>query len=174
MHILELDYETTGLEPRVHCLLEVGARVFAPGSLEPLSEFHSLVAPAIGAAAAASSQAMAMHKESKLFERALAHKQAARDVEKDMIAWLEPFERPLVLGGNTSHFDRGFMDVHMPRLSRMLSHRHADVSGMRMCLWWLTGKDPMTGFEKTRQHTALADLDETENELAHYKQQLGL
>jgi oligoribonuclease (3'-5' exoribonuclease) len=41
-------------------------------------------------------------------------------------------QEPLVLAGASVHFDRGFIRAHMPRLNTELSHRHFDVSTLRM------------------------------------------
>jgi hypothetical protein len=40
-----------------------------------------------------------------------------------------------MLGGNTAHFDLGFLRVHMPEFAKRLSHRVFDASGFyRQCL----------------------------------------
>lgn len=167
MKFVFLDTETTGLDARKHCLIEVGARIFDDKFRDTGQSFHSLITPALGAAAAADAYAMDMHVKTGLFQRALDCQNGVKHVEDELLAWLEQAGKLPILSGNSVHFDRGFLRQHMPRVDGVFSHRHLDVSAVRMALWFINGSDPMT-VEKKRVHTAHDDLEETLAELRSY------
>lgn len=60
-------------------------------------------------------------------------------IEQDLLAisadWPSDKDRRVMLGGNTAHFDLGFLREKMPEFSKRLSHRVFDASGFyRQCL----------------------------------------
>ena len=167
MKAVFLDYETTGLDPGRHCLLEVSVRVLDQKFGDTGIRYQSLIRPLLGAAAASDDYAMSMHRQSGLFEAALASTQTPQDAEREICELLAPLGKGLVLAGNSIHFDRGFMRAHMPKLDALFGHRMLDVSAMRLAIQFLTGSDPLT-YEKRRVHRSEDDLDETIAELRHY------
>jgi oligoribonuclease len=171
MKFVFLDYETTGLIPEAHSLLEVSARVLDEKFGETGVRYHSLIRPKIGAAAASDTYAMAMHRDSGLFEDALYCQQSPEVVESELCDLLSPLAPGLVLAGNSIHFDRGFMARHMPRLNKLFGHRMLDVSALRLGIQFLTGVDPLS-YEKKRGHRSEEDLDETLAELRHYQKHI--
>jgi oligoribonuclease len=179
IRLVFLDAETTGLKPlrRLenglfepnHCLIEVAARV-TDVELSVLGTFHALIRPALDAASRADALAMKMHRTSGLYARALESRNDVNDVDRSICEFLRPFrDKTLILTGNSVHFDRRFIEAYMPGLDAELSHRHLDVSAVRLGILVSTFKDPMT-WKKNHAHTADADLDETILELTHYVQ----
>lgn len=167
MKYVFLDYETTGLDPDRHCLLEVSARVLDEKFGETGVRYHSLIQPLVGAAAASDDYAMSMHRQSGLFETALYCQQTPEVVERELCELLAPLGKWLVLAGNSIHFDRGFMRRRQPKLDKLFGHRMLDVSALRLGIQFLTGGDPLT-YEKKRVHRSEDDLDETIAELRSY------
>lgn len=172
MKFVFLDTETTGLDAGRHCLLEVGARIFDDKFRDTGQSFHSLITPALAAAADADVYAMDMHVKTGLFQRALDCQNGVGHVEDELLSWLEQAGKLPILSGNSVHFDRGFLRRHMPRVEAVFSHRHLDVSAVRMALWFVNGVDPMT-VEKKRVHTTHEDLEETLAELRSYAARLA-
>jgi oligoribonuclease len=71
--------------------------------------------------------------------------------------------------GNTVHQDRRFMQRYMPDLERFFHYRNIDVSTIKeLCRRWKP--EVMKGFEKRGAHTALADIEESIDELRYYRQ----
>ena len=167
MKAVFLDFETTGLKSTVHALLEVSVRVLDEKFGDTGIRYHSLIEPPVGAAAASDDYAMNMHRQSGLFEAALYCQQTPEVVERELCELLAPLGQGLVLAGNSVHFDRGFMTVHMPKLDKVFGHRMLDVSALRLGIQFLTGSDPLT-HEKKRVHRSEDDLDETVAELRSY------
>jgi len=62
----------------------------------------------------------------------------------------------IVLAGASVHFDRRFVDVHLPRFAKQLSHRLFDVSTLKRAVeaW---APEPPTWAPRT-QHRALPDI----------------
>ena len=167
---LFFDCETTGLDPKTQCIIEVSARVYN-SDLVLIQNRHYLAKPSIPVEHM-EPFAREMHWESGLLKQALAEGQPVRAVEQslvDLVMSCMPGEKgSRYLAGNSIHFDRSFLAVHMPSVLPLLSHRMLDVSSVRLFLWQVTGADPLT-FEKQRYHTSEQDLDETLRELQLYE-----
>lgn len=70
--------------------------------------------------------------------------------------------------GNTVHQDRRFMQRYMPELEAFFHYRNIDVSTIKeLCRRW--SPSVMKGFEKKGAHTALADIQESIEELRFYR-----
>jgi oligoribonuclease len=70
--------------------------------------------------------------------------------------------------GNTVHQDRRFMQRYMPQLESFFHYRNIDVSTIKeLCRRW--NPSVMKGFEKQGAHTALADIQESIEELRFYR-----
>jgi len=70
--------------------------------------------------------------------------------------------------GNTVHQDRRFMARYMPELEAFFHYRNIDVSTIKeLCRRWSPAV--MKGFEKKGAHTALADIEESIEELRFYR-----
>ncbi len=67
-----------------------------------------------------------------------------------------------MLAGSSIHFDHAFLAVHMPRFAARLSHRHYDVSAIKLFCQSL-GADK---FPKAEAHRAKDDIAES---IAHAK-----
>ena len=73
--------------------------------------------------------------------------------------------------GNSICQDRRFLARTMPRLEAFFHYRNLDVSTLKeLARRWKP--DIMAGFHKAQAHTALADIEESIDELAYYRQHL--
>jgi oligoribonuclease len=71
--------------------------------------------------------------------------------------------------GNSICQDRRFLARTMPRLEAFFHYRNLDVSTLKeLARRWKP--DIMAGFHKAQAHTALADIEESIDELAYYRQ----
>ena len=132
-----LDIETTGLDPRVDSILEIGM-IVTDDDLEyvhdvpPISDI--LIRSNPYALRVMPPAVIEMHTKSGL----LADLQnrtclSLAEAEAKLIRYVDSFPSsgPRVLAGSSVHFDRGFISQMFPQLSDRFSHRHADVSAMR-------------------------------------------
>lgn len=183
MKILFLDFETTGLEEGAgHVPIEVAARLVTPGvddaGPHELGRTSALIRPLFGAAARADSYAMAMHKDSRLFERAQESGVEVRTAEKLLLALIAEYaddeKEKVVLAGNSIHFDRRFVKKYMPELHNRLHYHMLDITAVSIFQQLFGIGEPWGDWKKKKAHTADADLDETWQEAEIYARNLGL
>jgi oligoribonuclease len=73
------------------------------------------------------------------------------------------------LCGNTISQDRRFLVKFMPKLEAYLHYRNLDVSTLKeLSKRWKP--EVFNSFKKQQKHTALADVHESIEELAHYRE----
>ncbi len=71
--------------------------------------------------------------------------------------------------GNTIGQDRRFLVKYMPRLEAFFHYRNLDVSTLKeLARRWRP--EVYNDFKKRQAHTALADVHESIDELAHYRE----
>ncbi len=95
-----------------------------------------------------------------------ATKKTKAAVERELIAFLdEHFDEGLVLlGGNSIHQDRKFIDQWFPKFAKRLHYRMLDVSAWKVVMEGKFGKK----FAKPEQHRALDDIRGSIEELEYY------
>jgi oligoribonuclease len=111
------------------------------------------------------------HGKSGLVDRVRASTLDEAAAEAQILAFLEPLvpKRSSPMCGNTICQDRRFMVMTMPKLEAFFHYRNLDVSTLKELArrWKPTVLD---GFKKSQAHTALADIQESIDELVHYRQ----
>ena len=71
--------------------------------------------------------------------------------------------------GNSICQDRRFLAVTMPKLEAFFHYRNLDVSTLKeLARRWRP--ELLAGFRKAQAHTALADINESIDELAYYRE----
>ena len=166
MKLLWLDLETTGLDPRGCKVLEVAvmqADITEPFSALPL--YHAVI-PHDGTNL--SPFILDMHTKNGLLEEcagivALARSPVRIEDADAALADLVPEAKSRsgmpVLAGSSIHFDHEFIKVHMPSFAKHLSHRHYDVSAVKLFCESI-GMPPLP---KAEAHRAQADVLESIN-----------
>ena len=144
---LGLDTETTGLDPVNDHLLEIAVVAF-DRNLRPLSAFGTLfVTPETEQIIATRGDGMhevprEMHEKTGLWDdlQAVAEENWLAELEwydealcselDDLFRLYGTPDRKLPILGNSSHFDRRFLEARLPNLLGHFSHRHIDPSGL--------------------------------------------
>ena len=88
-----------------------------------------------------------------------------------MIEFLQRYVRKSTspMCGNSICQDRRFLAVTMPRLEAFFHYRNLDVSTLKeLARRWRP--ELLGGFRKAQAHTALADIHESIDELAYYRE----
>ena len=141
--VLFLDLETTGLDPRVHSIIEVGA-IITDESLTEIEPYHYIIgeSPSWNW----SQYALRMHEANGLLDKCRAHKtgrlyEAERGLIKFLYDHVGQSEFPIILAGNSIHFDKKFIEVHMPELNKLLHYRMIDISGALEAIRIFNGKE---------------------------------
>lgn len=161
--LLWLDLETTGLVARRHVILEVAlsvADLLDPFKVEPA--FHSVAYfPRDRWGELEDERVLEMHTKSGLLDECASQRTPALELVERLLLQHVPEEaskddKP-VLAGSSIHFDHGFLEQHMPRVNARLSHRHYDVSALKLYCQSMG----MPKFHKAEAHRAQADVWES-------------
>lgn len=124
-----VDLETTGLSSE--CSIIEFALVVTDNNYNELFSYEAVVKPVIGSAG--EQVALNMHNESGLLELVRQTDNDIAEIDYDVADRLCNY-KPVILGGQSVHFDRGFIERWMPQTNRCLSHRQIDVSSLKL-LW---------------------------------------
>jgi len=169
-NLVWVDMEMSGLNPDVDRILEVAMVVtdaqLTVLAIAPVVVLHQPDSVLDGMDAWNKST----HGKSGLIDKV----RASTTSESQASALLLDFIRGYVpagkapMCGNTVHQDRRFMQRYMPQLESFFHYRNIDVSTIKeLCRRW--NPSVMKGFEKQGAHTALADIQESIEELRFYR-----
>ena len=169
-HLVWIDMEMSGLEPDTDHILEV-ALIVTDKDLNLVEEGPVLVVHQSDAVLdAMDSWNKGTHGKSGLIDKVKASTLSDADVEARMIEFMTRHvgERKSPMCGNSICQDRRFLARHMPKLEAYFHYRNLDVSTLKelAARWRPELKD---GFKKANSHTALADIQESIEELKYYR-----
>ncbi|MCB2021370.1 MAG: oligoribonuclease [Rhizobacter sp.] len=113
------------------------------------------------------------HGKSGLIDRVKASTISEAEAESQVIEWLQQFvpagKSPMC--GNSICQDRRFLANGMPALEAFFHYRNLDVSTLKeLARRWKPAV--LDGFKKAQAHTALADINESIDELNYYREHL--
>ena len=160
--LMWLDLETTGFGPTKQQVLEVALWVADLSSpFEARPAYQSVVYFPRDRWGELDPVVLAMHTKNGLLEEcARASAPSIELVEQRLLAHVpvekERDDKP-ILAGSTIHFDHSFIEVHLPLVHARLSHRHYDVSGLKLFCQSMG----MPKFRKAEAHRADADVAES-------------
>lgn len=193
-YLLNLDFETGGFNGAANALsgkpvngadyyplLEVSA-VLLDKDLNELCRYESFIQDE-ARLGNANPETIEFHKKNRQSETGPSYWHTYMDTKKHSLFTVEEriismllealpdltvysYDAPIkiILTGHSVHFDRDFINLQLPRLSKYLSHQHIDVSGIITLhrLW-----HPTTGFivRKSPTHFATDDTQVTTDEL---------
>ena len=172
-NLIWLDCEMTGLDPEVDRLIEIAVVVTGP-DLEPRIEGPVLVIhqsdEQLGRMDAWN---QGTHGRSGLTDKvkasALSEAQAEQQILDFVIRHAPKNSTPMC--GNSISQDRRFLVKYMPKLEAFFHYRNIDVSTLKeLAKRWRP--DVYSSFRKQQKHTALADVHESIDEMAHYREHL--
>jgi oligoribonuclease len=172
-NLVWLDCEMTGLDPAVDKIIEIAVIVTGP-DLTPRIEGPVLVIHQSNEQLARMDKwNTATHGNSGLTEKVRASTVTEAQAESQIIEFLSHYVKKGVapLCGNSIGQDRRFLVNDMPALEAFLHYRNVDVSTLKeLAKRWRP--EVYKGFRKKQRHTALADVHESIDELAYYRDRL--
>ena len=113
------------------------------------------------------------HGRSGLIDKVKASTTTEAQAEEELLQFLKKYvpKGKVPLCGNSIGQDRRFLARYMPRLEAFLHYRNVDVSTLKeLAKRWKP--EAYSSFKKAQKHTALADVYESIDELAHYRARL--
>lgn len=169
-----IDCEMTGLDLHKDALIEVAALV-TDGELNVLGDgVDVIIRPSDEALGQMGDFVRAMHEKSGLLaelETGISMDDAEQAV-LDYVRGLVPETRRAPLAGNTIGTDRAFLARDMPTLEQHVHYRNVDVSSLKeLARRWF----PRVYYHspaKSGNHRALADIQESIEELRYYREAL--
>jgi oligoribonuclease len=170
-NLIWLDCEMTGLDPEVDRIIEIAVIVTGP-NLTPRIEGPVLVVHQ------SDEQLDKMdawnkgtHGRSGLIDKVKASFTTEAQAEQEILDFLAKYvpKASTPMCGNSISQDRRFLVKYMPKLEAFFHYRNVDVSTLKeLAKRWRP--EVYNSFKKQQKHTALADVHESIDELAHYRE----
>lgn len=169
-NLVWVDMEMSGLNPEAERILEV-AIVVTDSELNTLAVAPVLVIHQPDSLLdAMDSWNKGTHGKSGLIDKVKAStvtEDQATEIFLEFVSGYVPSGKSPMCG-NTVHQDRRFMQRYMPKLESFFHYRNIDVSTIKeLCRRW--NPEISKQFQKKSAHTALADIEESIEELRFYR-----
>ena len=169
-NLVWLDCEMSGLDPDKERLLEIAVVVTGP-DLAPRIEGPVLVIHQSDELLdAMDSWNKGTHGRSGLIDKVKASTLDEATAEQQLIDFIARYvpRSGSPMCGNTIGQDRRFLVKYMPKLEAYFHYRNLDVSTLKeLAKRWKPAA--YNAFKKQQAHTALADVNESIEELVHYR-----
>lgn len=170
-NLVWLDCEMSGLDPEKERLLEIAVVITGP-NLEPRVEgpvfaIHQSDAVLNGMDA----WNKGTHGKSGLIDKVKASTIDEEQAQAELLAFIGQYvpKNGSPMCGNSIGQDRRFLVKYMPKLEAYFHYRNLDVSTIKeLAKRWKPAV--YDSFKKYQRHTALADVHESIDELAHYRE----
>jgi oligoribonuclease len=170
-NLIWIDMEMSGLDPDGDKVLEV-ALIVTDSQLNTVAEGPVLVVHQPDAVLDRMDDwNKSTHAKSGLIGRVKASTLNEAEVERRLVAFLSEHVPPRIspMCGNSVHQDRRFLARHMPALEAHFLYRNLDVSTLKeLAKRWKPAI--MAGLTKHGKHEALADIQESIEELKYYRE----
>lgn len=170
-NLIWLDMEMTGLNPETDRIIEV-AMIVTDSQLNILGQSPVLVIHQPDSVLDAMDDwNKNTHGKSGLIDKVKASTLSEAEAEATLLAFMAEHvpARTTPMCGNTIHQDRRFMVRWMPQLEEYFHYRNLDVSTLKeLCKRWKP--EVARGVVKRGKHEALADIEESIEELKYYRE----
>jgi oligoribonuclease len=170
-NLIWIDCEMTGLDPEVDRLIEIAVIVTGP-DLTPRIEGPVLaIHQSDEQLGKMDAWNKGTHGRSGLIEKVKVSDIDEAQAELQVLEFVMQYapRGTVPMCGNTIGQDRRFLVKYMPALEKFFHYRNIDVSTLKeLARRWRP--DICSSFKKQQKHTALADVHESIDELAHYRE----
>lgn len=170
-NLIWIDLEMTGLYPDRDRIIEVAVVVTDPQVSVRVEGPVLAVHQSDAVLDAMDAWNKGTHGRTGLIDKVRAATLSEAEAEVRLIDFLARYVPKGVspLCGNSIGQDRRFLVRYMPRLEAFFHYRNVDVSTLKeLARRWRP--ELVEAFKKQQSHTALADVHESIDELAHYRQ----
>jgi oligoribonuclease len=172
-NLIWIDLEMTGLSPATDRIIEIAVVITDPLITQRVEGPVLAVHQSMEVLDAMDAWNKGTHGRSGLIDRVKASTIDEAAAQAQVIAFLKQYvpagKSPMC--GNSVCQDRRFLAIHLPALEAFFHYRNLDVSTLKeLARRW--APPVLDGFKKAQAHTALADINESIDELLHYRQHL--
>ena len=169
-NLIWVDMEMTGLFPDTDRIIEVAVVITDPQLTIRVEGPVFAIHQSDATLDAMDAWNKGTHGRSGLIDRVKASTVTEEQAEAALIEWMSQYvakgKSPMC--GNSICQDRRFMARTMPRLEEFFHYRNLDVSTLKeLAKRWKPSA--LEGLKKAGKHTALADIQESIDELVHYR-----
>jgi oligoribonuclease len=170
-NLIWIDLEMTGLFPDTDRIIEIAVVVTDPNLGNRIEGPVFAIHQSDAALDAMDAWNKGTHGKSGLIDRVKASTVDEAQAEAEVIEFLKQYvskgKSPMC--GNSICQDRRFLARTMPKLEDFFHYRNLDVSTLKeLAKRWKPAI--LAGFKKAQARTALADITESIDELAHYRE----
>src|SRR5262245_29650548 len=170
-NLIWIDCEMTGLDPERDRLIEIAVVVTGPNLLPRVEGPVFAIHQTDEQLDKMDSWNKGTHGKSGLIDKVRASTITEAQAEEQLLAFVSKYvpKGGSPMCGNTIGQDRRFLVRYMPQLEAFFHYRNLDVSTLKeLAKRWRP--DVYSAFKKQQAHTALADVHESIDELAHYRE----
>jgi len=171
-NLIWIDCEMTGLDPEVDRLIEIAVVVTGPDLLTRVEGPVLVIHQSDEQLDKMDAWNKGTHGRSGLIDKVKASFTSEAEAELALLEFVVKYapKGSVPMCGNTIGQDRRFLVKYMPKLEAFFHYRNIDVSTLKeLAKRWRP--DIYNAFKKQQKHTALADVHESIEELAHYREQ---
>jgi oligoribonuclease len=170
-NLVWIDCEMTGLDPEKERLLEIAVVVTGPHLTPRIEGPVCVIHQSDELLEKMDAWNKGTHGRSGLIDKVKASATSEQDAEEAILTFIKKYvsKNASPLCGNTISQDRRFLVKFMPKVEAYLHYRNLDVSTLKeLSKRWKP--EVFNNFKKQQKHTALADVHESIEELAHYRE----
>ena len=172
-NLVWIDLEMTGLYPNTDRIIEIAVVVTDAALTQRVEGPVFAIHQSDATLDAMDAWNKGTHGRSGLIDRVKASPIDEAEAETQVIEFLKRYvpKNTSPMCGNSICQDRRFLANYMPRLEAFFHYRNLDVSTLKeLAKRWKP--EVLAGFKKAQAHTALADINESIDELVYYRQHL--
>ena len=169
-NLVWLDCEMTGLDPERDRIIEIAVIVTSANLEQRIEGPVFVIHQSEAQLNLMDAWNRGTHGKSGLTEKVRASTTTEAQAEEQLIVFLSQFVAASgsPMCGNSIGQDRRFLVKYMPKLEAFFHYRNLDVSTLKeLAKRWKP--QVHAAFKKQQRHTALADVHESIDELAHYR-----
>ena len=170
-NLIWIDLEMTGLKTQTDRIIEIAVVVTSPDLSIRVEGPVFAIHQSDEALNAMDAWNKGTHGKSGLIDRVKASTVDEAQASKAVIEFLKKYvgNNKSPMCGNSICQDRRFLANYMPDLEAFFHYRNLDVSTLKeLAKRWKPGL--AEGFKKAQKHTAMADILESIEELAYYRE----
>ena len=170
-NLVWIDLEMTGLYPDTDRIIEIAVVVTDANLTQRVEGPVFAVHQTDAALDAMDAWNKGTHGKSGLIDRVKASATDEASAEAQVTEFLKRYvpKSTSPMCGNSICQDRRFLANYMPKLESFFHYRNLDVSTLKeLAKRWKP--EILAGFKKAQAHTALADIHESIDELAYYRE----